>query len=152
MKTFLLPFSVLFLSLAAAHSETNHVPRIFHAQGEAAAAEKTTDYAHSEHWAAWTHHPVFGDASFDSFERLPGNPVCRGTDEFEWPVNGSLFKDPVSGDWFLYVSWYKKGYANKNGERSHSTVYRSKDKGRTWKEGGEPLTGAGRVWLTGGMG
>src|SRR5512137_825443 len=105
--------------------------------------EKPVDYARSEHWQEWTHHPVFGDASFDSFVRLPGNPVCRGTEEFGWPVNGSLFKDPVSGDWFLYVSWYKKGYANKDGQRSHSTVYRSNDKGQTWKDCGEPLTGAG---------
>lgn len=101
------------------------------------------DYALSRHCDAWTHHPVFGDASFDAFDRLPGNPVCRGTDEYRWPVNGSLFRDPASSDWFLYVGWYQDGYKIGNELRSHCMVYRSKDQGRTWQEMGEPFAGIG---------
>jgi len=107
------------------------------------AANKSVDYAASKHWQEWTHHPVFGDASFDNFERLPGNPVCRGTEEYQWPVNGSLFKDPVSRDWFLYVGWYKRAYARGQGVRTHCTVYCSKDKGKTWNDLGEPIAGIG---------
>ncbi len=101
------------------------------------------DYADSRQCAAWTHHPVFGDPSFDSFERLPGNPVCRGTGDYEWPVNGSLFEDPVSGDWFLYAGFYKEGYAIVEGAPAQCRVYRSNDKGRTWQDRGWAIAGMG---------
>jgi hypothetical protein len=107
------------------------------------------DYADSKHCADWTHHPVFGDVSFDSFQRLPGNPVCRGTAEFDWPVNGSLFKDPVSGSWFLYVGWYLEGYATVESTPAHCRVYRSNDHGRTWKDCGKPLAGIGSYLFDG---
>lgn len=104
---------------------------------------ESVDYALSEHGDSWTHHPVLGDASFDAFERLPGNPVCRGTDEYRWPVNGSLFLDPVSRDWFLYVGWYSEGYAQVPEKGDHCIVYRSKDRGRTWQRLGNPIAGQG---------
>ncbi|MEN6521558.1 MAG: hypothetical protein ABFD46_10485 [Armatimonadota bacterium] len=103
----------------------------------------SADFALSKYCSDWTHHPVYGDASFDSFERLPGNPVCRGTDEYRWPVNGSLFKDPASGNWYLYVGWYKQGYAIEEGSRSHCIVFRSEDKGKTWQRCGDPIAGIG---------
>lgn len=108
-----------------------------------AICSRVVDYADSKYNADWTHHPVFGEASFDSFERLPGNPVCRGNAEFKWPVNGSLFKDPVSGDWFLYVGWYMDGYVTIPETPSHCRVYRSKDKGRTWQDCGKPIAEMG---------
>lgn len=117
---------------------------------------RAVDYADSKHVADWTHHPVFGDASFDNFERLPGNPVCRGTAEFQWPVNGSLFKDPVSGDWFLYVGWYVEGYWVAEGHAisedipwCYCGVYRSRDKGHTWQDCGKPITGVGSYLFDG---
>ncbi len=38
-----------------------------------------TDYAAPAHKADWLRHPVYGDPSFDAFERLPGNPIYRGS-------------------------------------------------------------------------
>lgn len=68
-------------------------------QADTAALQTTraTDFARSVHVDAWLRHPVYGDPSFDAFERLPGNPIHRGAPPFEWPVNGFLFRDPVSG-------------------------------------------------------
>jgi len=103
---------------------------------------QTVDYAVSDYRQSWTHHPVFGDPSFDTFERLSGNPVCRGNKDFGWPVNGSLFKDPVSSDWYLYVGWYKTGYAITK-DRCHCIAYRSSDRGLSWKMLGNPIAGFG---------
>ncbi len=101
------------------------------------------DYACSKYSDEWLHHPVFGDVSYDSFEHSSSNPVVRGTDEMRWPVNGSLFCDPVSGDWFLYVGWYAQGYANTEEDPYYCQVYRSNDKGESWTDCGRPIAGIG---------
>lgn len=89
------------------------------------------DFARVDQKRHWLSHPVYGDPSFDAFERHPRNPICRGVAGLEWPVNGFLFRDPVSGRWYLYVGHYPKGYAL----GSICTVFRSGDAGRSW----EPL-------------
>ncbi|MCC6489084.1 MAG: hypothetical protein IT364_16410 [Candidatus Hydrogenedentes bacterium] len=97
------------------------------------AQETSIDYADSRWRDAWLRHPVLGDASFDSFVHAPGNPICRGSAPYEWPVNGFLFEDPVSRDWFVYVGEYCKGYAMVPEAPSRCVVYRSRDKGATWE-------------------
>ncbi|HNR33287.1 MAG TPA: hypothetical protein PKI11_20520, partial [Candidatus Hydrogenedentes bacterium] len=92
----------------------------------------TEDFAHVSRRDAWLRHPVYGEASFDAFVRAPNNPAHRGSPPYEWPVNGSLFEDPVSGHWFLYVGHYLAGYRFEPGQPSHCTVFRSKDRGATW--------------------
>src|SRR5512147_30501 len=59
----------------------------------AGANKAKIDFAESRHVDDWLRHPVYGDPSFDSFERLAGNPIYRGSREFAWPVNGFLFID-----------------------------------------------------------
>lgn len=68
------------------------------------------DYAKPERLEDWYRHPVSGDASFDNFQRHPSNPVHVGKEPFLWPVNGTLFNDPKSGDIYLYISCYFEGY------------------------------------------
>lgn len=97
-------------------------------------AMASTDFALGENRAAWLRHPVYGDPSFDAFERLPGNPVVEGEEPYEWPVNGSLFKDPVSGNWYLYAGLYAFGYAVKEEAPSMCRVYRSTDAGVSWEK------------------
>lgn len=92
------------------------------------------DYASSASREAWVRHPVYGDPSFDVFERLPGNPVVRGAPPLEWPVNGFLFEDPVGGAWYLYVGHYSEGYAIGPDKGMICKVYRSRDKGAHWEE------------------
>lgn len=104
----------------------------------ATAGAAPRDYADSRNAAAWLRHPVYGDPSFDSFERTPGNPIHRGSAPFEWPVNGFLFLDPVSGNWYVYVGDYGKGYMTPS---SRCLLYRSTDKGRTWDSQGVVLQG-----------
>lgn len=99
----------------------------------AAMGQDATDYAEAMHKDAWLHHPIYGDPSFDSFERLPGNPVVRGAAPYEWPVNGFLFEDPQSGHWFLYVGEYCFGYAIEQGNTPRCIVWRSMDKGGSWE-------------------
>src|SRR4051812_28694973 len=77
-------------------------------QGATAEPPPVVDYAESRHVDAWLRHPVFGDPSFDAFERAPGNPIHRGTPDFAWPVNTFLFIDPPSGNWYAYVGDYKE--------------------------------------------
>lgn len=106
------------------------------------------DFALLAQAGAWLRHPVLGDPSFDACERLPGNPVVRGSPPFEWPVNGFLFTDPQSGHWYLYVGHYARGYALEGGAVSHCTVLRSTDRGRSWTDLGtvfpdEPFTFTG---------
>ncbi len=91
-----------------------------------------TDYALGVHRQAWLRHPVYGDPSFDAFERLPGNPVVVGKPPLEWPVNGFLFEDPISGNWYLYAGNYATGYALGPDKQMVCTVYRSTDKGGSW--------------------
>lgn len=57
------------------------------------------DYAESRFVDSWLRHPVYGDPSFDAFERAPGNPVHTGAPPFAWPVNGFFFADPRGGGW-----------------------------------------------------
>lgn len=93
------------------------------------------DYALGALADAWLRHPILGDPSFDTFERLPGNPIVRGGDPFRWPVNGSLLLDPVSGAWFAYVGFYLEGYDLGPGKPpAHCRVFRSADQGRSWTE------------------
>ncbi len=95
---------------------------------------QATDFAALPHRTDWLSHPVYGDPSFDSFDRLPGNPIYHGSPPYEWPVNGFLFEDPKSGDWFLYVGLYAKNYAMANDLIMRCLVCRSKDHGATWEQ------------------
>ncbi len=91
------------------------------------------DYARSENADAWLRHPILGDPSFDSFERVSGQPVVSGTLPFLWPVNASLLDDPVSGRLYAYVGLYMEGYAlNPGGPTTHCVVYMSEDRGKIW--------------------
>jgi len=94
------------------------------------------DFAESKHADAWFRHPVFGDPSFDNFQRSPANPIYTGKPPLEWPVNGFLFEDPVSGNWYVYVGAYMRGYWTKDAScvPSRCILLRSKDRGRTWEE------------------
>ena len=92
------------------------------------------DFALSVRADAWLRHVVLGDPSFDSFERRAGNPIVRGKPPFNWPVNGFLFEDPKSGNWYAYVGHYLTGYAiGPNLPPPHCRVHRSKDRGATWE-------------------
>jgi hypothetical protein len=101
-------------------------------------ATPVTDFAESQQADRWLRHPVYGDASFDAFERTPGNPIHRGRPPFEWPVNGFLFADPVGGKWYLYVGDYCQGYAAR---ASRCILYRSTDRGQRWEYLGPVLQG-----------
>lgn len=101
------------------------------------------DYADATQLDAWLRHPVLGDASFDSFVHASSNPMHRGAAPYEWPVNGFLFEDPVSGNWYTYVGEYCKGYAMVEDAPSRCVVFRSKDKGKTWERIGPAIEGRG---------
>lgn len=107
----------------------------------------TVDYAESRHADAWLRHPVYGDPSFDSFERLPGNPIHRGTPPFEWPVNGFFFDDPISRNWLVYVGEYSKGYLK---PPSRCVLYRSTNRGASWTNLGVVLQGDPAMFDRGG--
>jgi hypothetical protein len=93
------------------------------------------DFALGQQADAWLRHDALGDPSFDSFERRPGNPIVRGKPPFTWPVNGFLFEDPKSGDWYAYIANYLTGYDVGPGRpTTHCRVHRSKDRGKTWEE------------------
>lgn len=81
----------------------------------------------------WLSHPVYGDPSFDTFKRHPQNPIHRGVTNLEWPVNGFIFPDPLSGNWYLYVGHYPEGYSILGKEKLTCTVFRSEDAGGTWE-------------------
>jgi hypothetical protein len=68
------------------------------------------DYARARFVEDWLHHPSIGDPSWDTFVRDAGNPILRGSEPYWWPVNGTLFLDPVSRAWFAFVSVYPRGY------------------------------------------
>lgn len=104
---------------------------------------ETVDYAALAQRDAWLRHPVYGDASFDAFERLPGNPIVRGAAPYEWPVNGFLLQDPKNGNWYAYVGRYCTNYAFKDDAPSICTVYRSTDAGLHWSEVGPAIAGDG---------
>jgi hypothetical protein len=95
------------------------------------------DFALGAQADAWLRHDSLGDPSFDSFQRRPGNPIVRGKPPFTWPVNGFLFEDPKSGNWYAYVGNYLTGYDIGPGKpTTHCRVHRSKDRGKTWEEVG----------------
>ena len=96
------------------------------------------DYAEPDQVHAWLHHTVVGDPSFDSFERWPGNPVLTGKPPYEWTVNGSLFLDPPTGHWYLYVGLYPRGYWPPGG----CQAFRSRDRGKAWEDLGIVLEGS----------
>ena len=97
-------------------------------------AKSSQDYAENANRAAWLSHPIYGEASFDAFEHAAANPLHRGTTPYTWPVNGFLFKDPVSKQLYVYVGHYLTNYAFKDEYPSRCTVFRSEDDGKTWKE------------------
>jgi len=96
------------------------------------------DLANPEHRPLWLSHPVIGDASFDAFERAPGNPIFRGAPPYEWPVNGALFQDPLSGHLYAYISEYPRGYWPAGPCRA----LRSRDGGAPWEDLGLVLSGS----------
>ncbi|MCQ6562323.1 exo-alpha-sialidase [Paenibacillus mendelii] len=102
------------------------------------------NYASQRYKNEWFRHPVIGDPSFDTFRRHTHNPIYRGQYPFEWPVNGSLFRDPVSNRLYMYISLYYKGYWSiKDPDQSlHCIAYRSDDEGLTWQEVGLMLEGS----------
>jgi hypothetical protein len=102
------------------------------------AGAATADFAEGRHAGDWLRHPVYGDPSFDAFQRRPGNPIHRGAPPFEWPVNGFLFPDPISGHWYVFVGDYGKGYLT---PPSRCLLYRSADHGLSWTNLGVVLHG-----------
>jgi hypothetical protein len=110
----------------------------------AAAASTEIDYAESRFVDSWLRHPVYGDPSFDSFERFSGNPVHTGAPPFGWPVNGFFFADPGSGNWYLYIGDYATGYLGP--PPSRCILYRSRNLGRTWENLGPILQGDARMF------
>ncbi|RAV23307.1 hypothetical protein [Paenibacillus contaminans] len=95
--------------------------------------------AKSRFRSMWFAHPLIGDPSFDTFERFAGNPVHEGIGVWDWPVNGFLFVDPVSANWYVYVSLYAKGYRH----CGTITLIRSTDKGKSWRNLGPVFDGRG---------
>ena len=108
-------------------------------QADAEAEAPAADYAESRYVDLWLRHPVFGDPSFDSFERVPGNPILTGAPPFDWPVNGFFFADPTSGNWYIYVGDYARGYWGP--PPSRCILYCSTDFGQTWENLGTVLHG-----------
>lgn len=91
------------------------------------------DYAKTTFMDKWFRHPVMGDPSFDTFERLGNGAVHRSEPPYEWAVNTSIFCD-FDGTWYCYPGLYHMGYAFVPGQASRFRIYRSKDKGATWED------------------
>lgn len=92
----------------------------------------------------WLHHPVIGDPSFDAFRRSEQNPAYVGEPPYEWPVNGSLYYDPLSGFRYCYVSLYPETYWAKDGTQfgpGKTLLLRSRDSGKSWDNLGIILEG-----------
>lgn len=53
----------------------------------------------------------------------------EGTGIWEWPVNGFFYADPVSGNWYIYISLYCYGYLPLSGT---IVAMKSVDRGVTW--------------------
>ncbi|MBC7960768.1 MAG: hypothetical protein H7X94_12990 [Vallitaleaceae bacterium] len=68
------------------------------------------DFADNKYKDSWFRHPVIGEASFDTFKRSERNPVHKGKNPYEWTVNCSQFKDPVTGNLYAYVCQYPRGW------------------------------------------
>ncbi|MBN2580476.1 MAG: hypothetical protein JXB10_15940 [Pirellulales bacterium] len=123
---------ILLLAVAAGSSEQAVIPERWTPPKD---RQEPIDFALSAQADAWLRHGALGDPSFDSFERRPGNPIVRGKPPFNWPVNGFLFADPVSGDWYAYIGNYMTGYdIGPDKPITHCRVHRSKDRGKTWEE------------------
>lgn len=100
-----------------------------------------TDYALLSMKDNWLHHPVLGDPSFDQFRRSSVNPLLRGTPPLEWPVNGSRFEDPATGNEYVYAGVYPRNYAigaknNPLAITDGCVAFCSSDQGKTWKNKG----------------
>lgn len=121
---------MLFLSLAGALTLAIQIPvRSASASGATTVSGPTIDYADASHVDDWLRHPVFGDPSFDSFQHARTNPVFKGSYPLEWPVNGFYFIDPISGNHYLYIGDYARGYWARP---ARCVLFRSTDAGKTW--------------------
>lgn len=101
--------------------------------------KENKDYAVVSHMDDWSHNYTFGSPSWDSFERFPNNPVYSGRKGMEWPVNGFLFSDPVSKNWYLYIGEYKQNYKvdqDSSAEVFNCVIYKSIDRGKSWSKAG----------------
>jgi hypothetical protein len=99
------------------------------------ACQTKKDYAQFENKNEWSHHYAFGSPSWDNFERLHNNPVFKGRKGMEWPVNGFLFDDPVSHNWFLYIGEYTENYVqNPFIKDRNCRILKSSDKGKSWSD------------------
>lgn len=96
--------------------------------------DTAVDLAQARYRDWWLHHPVLGDPSWDAFEREPGNPIYTGAAPYEWPVNGFLFHDPLSGRWYAYISLYPRGYWPPGG------VLIVREEAGAWQPAGMALT------------
>ncbi len=108
---------------------------------------EAVDFAESRYADLWLRHPVYGDPSFDAFERVPRNPIHRGAAPYEWPVNGFLFHDPIGGHDYIYVGDYCEGYLVRP---SRCVLYRSTDGMRSWTNMGVVLHGDAAMFDKGG--
>ncbi len=88
------------------------------------------DYAKVTHMNTWLRHPVLGDPSFDSFQRL-GDAIHRSAPPYEWAVNGSIFRDH-DGVWYCYAGLYPRRYGIE--EPSRFRIYLSRDRGQIWED------------------
>lgn len=98
------------------------------------------DYALQSHMNEWSHDYAFGSPTWDAFERFAGNPVYRGRKGMEWPVNGFLYSDPVSHNWYLYIGEYKEFYKSDKDTTTadfNCVIYKSSDRGKTWNKTGD---------------
>ncbi|MBI3849307.1 MAG: hypothetical protein HY298_03295 [Verrucomicrobia bacterium] len=146
MKTFLTLLSLIVLGLCGCVRHTTVAPNSPQPgldRRDSLSRVTDLDYAESRHVDLWLRHPVFGDPSFDSFKRASGNPIHRGSPPFEWPVNGFFFADPVSGNWYVYVGDYCRGYG---ACASRCLLHRSTDRGRRWQNLGPVLQGDAKLF------
>ncbi|MDP4680369.1 MAG: hypothetical protein NWS46_08395, partial [Cyclobacteriaceae bacterium] len=100
-------------------------------------SDEENDYALLSHRDDWSHHYAYGSPSWDTFERFPNNPVYRGREGMEWPVNGFLYSDPLSSNWYLYIGEYKEGYQSDQDSNTvdfNCVIYKSTDRGNTWNK------------------
>lgn len=96
-----------------------------------------TDYALLSHRDEWSHDYAFGSPAWDTFERFTNNPVYRGRKGMEWPVNGFLYSDPVSENWYLYIGEYKENYKvdqDTTTQDFNCVILKSTDKGKSWSK------------------
>ena len=98
-------------------------------------SNEENDYALFSQQDEWSHDYAFGSPSWDTFERFSNNPVYRGRKGMEWPVNGFLYSDPVSHNWYLYIGEYKEYYKSDQDTTTadfNCVILKSSDKGKSW--------------------